>query len=265
MIKASDALARLRLPAFPRTSAYDPEWIVRHQMGPHPLWLLEWLTGRLSIEPRMRVLDIGCGSALTSIFLAREFGARVWAADLWVDPTSNWKRIREAGVADLVAPIRVEAHELPFADGFFDAVVSIDAYHYFGTDDLYLGWYLRRLLAPGGRIGIVVPGLREEVDQVPSPLAERWDPEFWSFHSPEWWRRQWERSAVVDVEVADLLPDGWSLWMRWAQVLNEVAVRVEEDVPVPSDEVDDVALLEADTTRLIGFTRVIAQIRPITE
>jgi SAM-dependent methyltransferase len=265
VIKASDALARLRLPAFPRTSAYDPEWIVRHQMGPHPLWLLEWLTGRLSIEPRMRVLDLGCGSALTSIFLAREFGARVWAADLWVDPTSNWKRIREAGVADLVAPIRVEAHELPFADGFFDAVVSIDAYHYFGTDDLYLGWYLRRLLAPGGRIGIVVPGLREEVDQVPSPLAERWDPEFWSFHSPEWWRRQWERSAVVDVEVADLLPDGWSLWMRWAQVLNEVAVRVEEDVPVPSDEVDDVALLEADTTRLIGFTRVIAQIRPITE
>jgi hypothetical protein len=50
--------------------------------------------------------------------------------------------------------------------------------------------------------------------------------------------------------------------MRWAQVLNETDVRLEEDVPVPSDEADDVALLEADTTRLIGFTRMIGRVRP---
>ncbi len=89
--------------------------------GSNPLWLLESLTEHLAIEPGSRVLDLGCGTALTSIFLAREFDARVWAGDLWIDPTRNWERIMDAGVADRVTPIRIEARDLPFAAGFFDA------------------------------------------------------------------------------------------------------------------------------------------------
>ena len=61
-------------------------------------------------------------------------------------------------------PIHAEAHALPFADGFFDAVVSVDAYHYFGTDQLYLSTRWHRCCGPAGRIGIVVPGLVEEFD-----------------------------------------------------------------------------------------------------
>jgi cyclopropane fatty-acyl-phospholipid synthase-like methyltransferase len=34
--------------------------------------------------------------------------------------------------------IRVEAHDILFANGFFDAIVSMDSYHYFGADALYL-------------------------------------------------------------------------------------------------------------------------------
>ena len=253
--------ARLRHPAFPRTNRYDPEWVVRNQMGPHPLWLLESLVEHMTIEPGMRVLDLGCGAALTSIFLAREFGARVWAADLWIDPSRNWERIREAGVADLVVPLRVEAHALPFADGFFDAVVSIDAFNYFGTDDLYLSWHLGRVVAPGGRIGMVVPGLREELDEVPEPLRAVWPRDFWSFHSPEWWRRHWERSGLVEVEQADLVPNGWDLWRTWAEVLEEVDARVASDSPPPPDDADDVGLLDADADRLLGFPRIVARKR----
>jgi cyclopropane fatty-acyl-phospholipid synthase-like methyltransferase len=47
----------------------------------------------MAVEPGMRVLDLGCGRAITSVFLAREFGARVWAADMWIDPTPNWKPV----------------------------------------------------------------------------------------------------------------------------------------------------------------------------
>jgi cyclopropane fatty-acyl-phospholipid synthase-like methyltransferase len=127
-----------------------------------------------------RVLDLGCGTALTSIFLAREFGARVWAADLWIDPNRNWERIREASVAELVTPMRMEAHALPFLEGYFGAIVSVDAYHYFGTDDLYLAWGLSPFLTSGGRIGVVVPGIREEVDEVPESLRPYWGPDLWT-------------------------------------------------------------------------------------
>ena len=77
---------------------------------------MEALTTVLVLEPGTRVLDLGAGTALTSIFLTREFDVSVVAADLWVDPTENQRRVREAGVEHLVLPLRVEAHDLPFAD-----------------------------------------------------------------------------------------------------------------------------------------------------
>ena len=60
----------------------------------------------------------------------------------------------------------------------FDAIVSFDAYHYFGTDDLYLG-YISKFLKPGGYLGIVIPGVREELTVFPPPhLAKYW---VWDF------------------------------------------------------------------------------------
>jgi cyclopropane fatty-acyl-phospholipid synthase-like methyltransferase len=122
-----------------RSNGYEPSWVIENQMGPNALWLTEALTEIVTIEPGMKVLDLGCGRAMSSIFLAREFGANVWATDLWIAAADNEKRIAEAGVGDSVTPIHAEAHALPFAAGFFDAIVSFDAYQYFGTDDLYLG------------------------------------------------------------------------------------------------------------------------------
>src|SRR5580700_2724603 len=71
-------------------------------------------------------------------------------------------------------PLYAEAHSLPFANAFFDAIVSFDAYHYFGTDDLYLG-YISQFVRPGGTIAMVVPGVVEEVTGgVPAHLAAQW-------------------------------------------------------------------------------------------
>jgi cyclopropane fatty-acyl-phospholipid synthase-like methyltransferase len=77
----------------------------------------------------------------------------VWAVDLWFSASENLKRIRDAGVEQRVYRIHAEARALPFADEFFDAVVAIDSYPYFGTDDHYLN-YLARFIKPGGAIGI---------------------------------------------------------------------------------------------------------------
>lgn len=106
----------------------------------------------------MRVLDMGCGKCLSSVFLARQFGVQVWATDLWIKADDNWQRIREAGLEDRIFPIHAEARSLPYAGGFFDAIVCVDSYIYYGTDDLYLN-YFHKFVKPGGQIGIVVPGL----------------------------------------------------------------------------------------------------------
>jgi len=46
-------------------------------MGPNPLRLLEELCQHLDLKPGMKVLDMGCGKGLTSVFLANEYGVTV--------------------------------------------------------------------------------------------------------------------------------------------------------------------------------------------
>jgi len=226
---------------YPRSRAYDLDWMMDNMMGPNAVWLMESLTDRIQLEPAMRVLDMGCGKAISSIFLAKEFGVEVWATDLWIGAAENWERIKDAGVENLVFPIHAEAHALPFVDGFFDAIVSVDAYHYFGTDDLYLDYYAN-FVRPGGQIGIVVPGIVEEfVSDPPEYLRPLWPSSFSSFHSPAWWREHWRRSGRVRVEVADMIGDGWKSWLTWV-----------------GNEHEDGKALEVDEGRNLGFTRVVA-------
>jgi cyclopropane fatty-acyl-phospholipid synthase-like methyltransferase len=66
--------------AFPLTAKYDPKWIRDNGFGENALCQVESLARRLPLHVRMRVLDLGCGKATSSIFLAREFGIEAWAA-----------------------------------------------------------------------------------------------------------------------------------------------------------------------------------------
>jgi cyclopropane fatty-acyl-phospholipid synthase-like methyltransferase len=113
---------------FLRSNKYDPDWVIAGTSGgANPLWLTEWLASGMDLRPEMRVLDLGCGRALSAIFLRREFGVQVWATDLWFSPSENLLRVLDAGV-DSVYPIHADARSLPFATDFFDAIVSIDSF-----------------------------------------------------------------------------------------------------------------------------------------
>ena len=242
---------------FPRSNQYDPKWVAENQMGPNVLWLAEWLMEKFELLPGMRVLDMGCGRAISSMFLAREYGVTVFATDLWISAGENWRRVQEANLKNQVFPIHAEAHALPFAEGFFDAIVSFDSYSYYGTDDLYLS-YIIRFLKPGGKIGIVVPGLQSEFsgsppDHLLKPQSNGkvfWEPDCYTFHSAEWWRRHWEKSGRVSVEIADSMEDGWRHWAR-----HERAVEASGYGFFPSEE----EVLVTDAGRNIALVRVIGQ------
>lgn len=247
----AELISALTREHYPRSAKYDPAWVLENLMGPNVLWLTEALTQSMQLQPGMRVLDLGCGRAVSSVFLAKEFGIEVWAADLWIEPTDNCRRIREAGTGERVFPIHVEAHDLPFAHEFFDAIVSMDAYHYFGTDNLYLG-YILKFLKPGGQLGIAVPGLIAEFDSVPDHFAPYWQGDFWSFHSPAWWRRHWQRSGLVEVTGASMVPDGWKLWLDWLDIAAEEGYRSD-----PSEA----GMVRIDAGRNLGFASVAARKR----
>jgi SAM-dependent methyltransferase len=236
---------------FPRSAGYDLDWVMANHMGPNVLWLTEALTQVMQLKPGMRLLDLGCGKALSSIFAAKEFGIQVWATDLWIGASENWQRICAAGMQDSVFPIHAEARSLPFADEFFDAIISMDAYHYFGTDDLYLGNYLLRLLKPGGQIGVVVPGLTAELEQgVPEELKPYWEWDFCAFHSPPWWRRRWENTPQVQVELADMLPGGWQHWLVWLELCQQKGASMSES---------EATLVRLDAGRTLAFTRIVGR------
>ncbi len=239
----------LHNPRYPLSNTYDDAWVFENQMGPNALWLMEALTQALPLSPGMRVLDLGCGRAMTSIFLAQQFGVSVWATDLWIDASSNASRVRAAGCAGRVYPVHAEAHQLPYAEGFFDAIVSVDAYHYFGTDDLYIG-YISSFLRSGGQIGVVVPGILQEVGV---DLQQWWDWEFCSFHGPSWWQTHWAKTGRVRVDVADAVEGGWEDWLRFDQASLPTVDGWRRDAAQRS-----IAMLTADQGRTFCFSRMVA-------
>jgi SAM-dependent methyltransferase len=214
--------------------------------GANSLWLTEWLTTALDLRPGMRVLDLGCGRAASSIFLRREFGVQVWATDLWFNVSENIQRIRDAGVEDGVFPIHADARSLPFATEFFDALVSIDSFVYYGTDDLYLN-YVARFVKPGAPVGIAGAGLMREIEgSLPDHLREWWTPDLWCLHSAPWWRRHWERTGIMDIDLADTMPDGWQRWLDWLRLI------------APDNEVE-IKALEADRGSHLGYVRLVGR------
>jgi ubiquinone/menaquinone biosynthesis C-methylase UbiE len=139
----------------------------------------------------MRVLDLGCGKATSSIFLAREFGIQAWAADGAASPSENLKRAIELQCEASVFPLRVDAHSLPFAKEFFDVVIAIDAFLFFGTDDRYLD-YLTQFIKPGGFVGVVDIAFTRElrsIEEAPSYLHPQ--------YAKHWFRVECRRIGIA--------------------------------------------------------------------
>lgn len=239
---------RLLAERFPRSSQYHPDWVIANSMsGCATLWLTEWLTSAMELKPGMRILDLACGRAVSSIFLAREFDVQVWATDLWISAAENVQRIGDADLSDRVLPIHADARALPFAAGFFDAIVCIDSFSYFGTDDLYLN-YLAQFVKPDGQIGIAGAGLVSEFEIPPDHLRDMWTQDFWSLHSATWWRQHWERTGIVEIDVADMMPDGWQWWLEWQETAH------------PENE-GEIKAVKVDQGECLGLGRVVGRRR----
>ena len=146
----------------------------------------------------------------------------------------------------------MRARALPWARGFFDAIICVDAYIYFGTDDFYLN-YLHQFVKPGGQIGVVVPGFTRECDPpLPEHLRPFWGQDCWTWHGADWWRNHWNRTELVDVEIADIMPDGHDVWRQWYQA------RLDAGYGGPNTA-SDIKVLTEDGGRYMGIVRLVGR------
>ena len=72
------------LKQFPKSAKYEPEWLLRNHTGPCSVWLTEFLMEKMDLKPGMRILDMGCGMGMSSVFLAKEFDVTVFANDQYI-------------------------------------------------------------------------------------------------------------------------------------------------------------------------------------
>ena len=212
---------------FPKADSFDINLVRSKIMGPNPLKLCEELLRDANIAKGSRVCDLGSGTGITSVMLAREYGLDVYAVDLWSDPDENRAFFREMGVlGDRIHPVKANAAEgLPFDQDFFDAVVSIDSYHYFGRDSRYLGERLLPYVKSGGRIYLSIPGMvRDCHDALLACLLASWDPEQLEYmHDMAWWRKMIGQTSGVSIEDMHQMTCTREAWVDWITCENEYA------------------------------------------
>ena len=212
---------------YPKSEAYSTPALQAKIMGPNPIKLEEELLLHHQIPQGSVVCDLGSGQGLTSVFLAKEYGFTVYAADLWSDPEENRKFFDEMGLDPAqIIPVKADATALPFEPEFFDGVVSVDSYNYFGRDPRYLDEKLLPFVKPGGYLYIAIPGMKQDChDSLPPELLLSWTPEQLDYmHDVAYWTRmvsQCQGAQVVSVQEMESNQEVWADWLRQE---NEYAI-----------------------------------------
>ena len=211
---------------FPKANSFPTSVMRERSMGPNPLKLCEELLAYGSIPAGSVVLDLGSGAGLTSALMARECGFVVYAADLWSDPSDNMRFFEGLGLTNRqVVPLKADATALPFATEFFDAVVSVDSYNYFGRDPEYLGEHLLPLVKRGGELLLAIPGMARDChDDLPACLLASWTPEQLDYmHDMDWWRTNIAQTDGVDILDMREMACTREAWADWIGCDNEYA------------------------------------------
>lgn len=212
---------------------YRKYFTKEYLMGPNSFRLLSELISRKPEGAIFdRTLDLGCGCALTSIFIANETSAKnVYAFDLWVPASENYGRIKQNHLEEIIIPIHGDAMDMPFAQEYFDAIISIDSYHYFGCKEGVFAEKILPYIKGNGYAMIAVPGLKEEpksrLKEIFCEWAEGDDSNL--FKTAKWWENLLTAECGDACEITVLEADCYDVaWQEWFETCHEFAIRDKE-------------------------------------
>ncbi|MBE6529288.1 MAG: class I SAM-dependent methyltransferase [Ruminococcaceae bacterium] len=212
---------------YPLSAKYQTPELLSKIMGPNPVKLEEELLTGNQIPKNATVCDLGSGQGLTSVFLAKEYGFCVYAADLWSEPEENRKFFRKMGLTEeQIIPVKADATALPFEIDFFDAVVSTDSYNYFGRDPDYLDEKLLPFVKKDGWLYIAVPGMKKDLhENLPPELLLSWTPEQLAYlRDAHYWKGIVGASRNAEVIAVEEMQSNEEVWNDWLMQENEYAI-----------------------------------------
>jgi hypothetical protein len=65
-------------------------------------------------------------------------------------------------------------------------------------------------------------------------------------YTAQWWRRHWERTDILQVDVCDAMPDGWQTWLDWVNM-------------IAPDNQSEIKALEADRGTNLAYVRLVGR------
>ncbi|MEM5430862.1 class I SAM-dependent methyltransferase [Cupriavidus oxalaticus] len=148
----------------------------------YPTAIDDWLRATLGLGPGRTVLDLGAGTGKFTRRLA-ETGAAVIA----VEPVAQMRAQLENALPAVQA-LAGSAEAIPWPDASADAVICAQAFHWFANDRAIAE--IRRVLRPGGRLGLVWDVRDESVDWV-AQLTAIMTP--YEGDAPRFYKGDWQR------------------------------------------------------------------------
>jgi len=231
------AIAQLRAPdrsRYPELDSYTRDELYEDCSGGGGLYLACRMARTMRMKAGDIVLDLGCGKGTTSIFLAKHFGVKVIALDLWTSATFLDQKFTAQGYRDRILPLNIDATQpLPFAQDYFDAVFCMNSFNFYGGNNEFLR-HLLKYVKPNGQLCIGSEVLTQEFTPSqlknppyvyafhlppPNEHVDVFEGDFKKQHTPGWWRDLFENSGLLHVETCEHLDD--------AAVLFEEMVRHE--------------------------------------